>query len=123
MKIENCPITFSSTSLGADITSHAMSLQHIAMYCIQIVMSGTPTGTFKLQLSLDEGAPSANTYDAKVAGVTNWTDVGDSQQNVTDAGSVTWNVADSAYNWVRVVYLRDSSTGTITSARANLKGV
>lgn len=112
-----------TTSLGASLNMRPIWLGHIANYSIQIFFSGTPSGTFKLQISNDVGQPQASGDAQKYNGVSNWTDVADSSISVSAAGDVAWEVQNSGSEWVRVVYTRSASTGTITSARAKLKGV
>lgn len=97
-------------------------LGHICNYSIQLVFTGSPVGAFKLQGSDDPGqANGGQTPQAK--GVTNWTDITSSSQSVSAAGNIMWDVANAGYNWVRVAYTVTSGTGTLTSARANVKGV
>lgn len=112
-----------TTTLGASLNMRPIWLGHIAHYSIQLVFTGTPAGTFKLQASNDEGSPHAAGDAAKYSGVSNWTDVADSSQVVAAAGNIMWDVQNASYNWVRVVYTRSSSTGTLTVGRAYVKGV
>lgn len=126
MKVANIPnIIPTSTVLSANRTSITIPLYQDFGYSIQIVFTGTPTGTFKLQASDDpvpqNGMPFSGIYTA-----TNWTDVANSSQAVSAAGSIVWNVSDVMYNYVRVVYTdgsSGSSTAIITSAICNLKGI
>ena len=118
MRVNNEPnIIPAGTVMNADINSVAIPLNQIFGYAIQIFFAGTPTGTFKLQSSCD--ANSGNIFP------TNWTDISNSSFSVSAAGNVEWNVADSFYNWVRVVYTDGSSgnsTATITTSTCNIKG-
>jgi hypothetical protein len=98
-----------------------MQLQFMYGYSIQVVFTGTPTGTFKLQASCDSCliADFPNFP-------TNWQDITDSPFTVSSAGDYVWNVFDVMYNWVRVVYTDASggtSTAVITSCTFNGKGV
>lgn len=123
MRINNISLQTSATSLGASANLSAIWLGHVCNYSIQLVFTGTPVGTFKLQCSNDAGSPNAGSAATLATGVTNWTDVADSSQSITTAGDMVWNVSNAGYNFVRVVYTRDSSTGSLTSARINTKGV
>lgn len=123
MQTYNVPnIIPASTVMNATINSQAMQLLNMFGYNIQIVFTGTPTGSFKLQASADpiyRGAPG-HQYTP-----TNWTDVVNSTFSVSAAGNVMWNVSEVMYNYVRVVYSDSSggaSTAIITVAEFNGKG-
>lgn len=123
MRIANDVLSFDSTDLSANRTSEPVWLGHIANYSIQLVFTGTPGGNFKLQCSNDEGNPAAAKEVDRDWEVVNWTDVADSAFTVSAAGDVTWDVQNAGYRWVRVVWTQTSSTGTLTSARFNCKGI
>lgn len=117
-----------STDMASSIDFQPIFLGHIANYSIQIVFTGTPTGSFKLQISNDEGfknsgSPNTPTNTAQQLDIVNWTDVTDSQFAVSAAGNVAWEVENTGARWVRVVYTASSGSGTVASARANVKGV
>lgn len=97
-------------------------LGHICNYSLQLVFTGSPVGTFKLQASNDHGMPDGG-QTPQALNVSNWTDVTGSSQAVSAAGNIMWNVENAGYTFVRVVYTVTSGTGTLTSARANVKGV
>ncbi len=111
------------TGLGADWTSEVLYLGHVSQYSIQLVFTGTPSGTFKLQCSNDAGHPNAQSKVEQSADVINWTDIAGSSQVISAAGDLTYNAENVGYNWVKVVWTRTASTGTLTSVRANVKGV
>lgn len=87
-------------------------------YDIQLLFTGTPTGTFFLQISDDNpfvgsGQPPAN-----------WTQM---QRSIIDTvdipdNSIGWGHSQRNYRWVRVGYKFVSGTGTITSAICNYRG-
>lgn len=111
------------TDLSTNQTSDPIWLGHIVNYAIQIFFSGTPGGNFKLQVSNDEGNPSAPKEADRDFKIENWTDVADSAFTVSAAGDVFWDVQDAGARWVRVLWTQTSGSGTITSARVNGKGV
>jgi hypothetical protein len=111
------------TDMTSSITMKPQWLGHIANYSIQIFFTGSPTGTFKLQISNDTGTPNAQGDAKKYAGVTHWTDYDGSPLSVAAAGDVAWDVQNTGAEWVRVVYTPASGSGTITSARCKVKGV
>jgi len=103
-----------NTVMNATINSSPLNLIRTINFAIQIVFTGTPTGSFQLQASCDPGAASAATFQqTTVNNPVNWTNIG-SSTSVNAAGSVIWNIVDVGYNWVRVVYT-DSSGGSATS--------
>lgn len=110
-------------SMASSFTLAPIYLGHIVDYSIQLVFTGTPGGNFKLQVSNDPGRPNAASEAEQYAAVLNWTDVAGSAQTISAAGDHTWNVENAGYVWARVVWTQTSSTGTLTSARVNGKGV
>ena len=127
MQIYNYPnIIAASTVMNTTINSAAMQIQNHLFYCIQIVFTGTPTGSFKLQGSNDNSATKTAAAQFPYV-VTNWTDIPNSSQNVTEAGSVLLRdpAYFSQYNFVRAVYTDTSSgisTAIITVSTFNAKG-
>ncbi len=122
MRIQNEALTLSGTDMRDDITSNPIWLGHIAYYSIQLVFTGTPNGSFKLQASNDIGSNEMNLANASI---TNWTDISGSATTVSAAGDLMFNAENAGYRWVRVVWT-DSTSGnpsTLTSARFNVKGV
>lgn len=114
-----------AVAMNANYTSSAVPLKNIYMYNISANVTGTPTGTIKLQASND---PETN--DTMPLGVpqplpTNWADIANSTFTLTASGDTMWNVSQVAYNYVRVVYT-DTSGGTSTATMnivINAKGV
>jgi len=88
-----------------------------------VFFTGTPDGVFSLECSNDAGHPNAESNAMKVEGVDNWTTITGSASVVTAAGNITWNAENVGYQWVRIRYTFSASTGDITSARVNLKGI
>lgn len=123
MRIKNDSITFDSTDLSGACTSVAINISHISQFAVQLVTSGTHAGTFKIQVSCDVGSPNASTESQQAIGVTNWTDLANATAAVTNGAAYLINCVDAGYNWFRVVYASTSGSGSITSARANLKGI
>lgn len=127
MRTNNIPhIITANAIMNATINSLAVPLYQVYGYSIQIVFTGTPTGSFKLQAS-DDPVPQAGSPSITAqATPTNWTDIVNSTQAITAAGSIIWTVTDAFYNWVRVVYTDTSggtSTAIVTVSTYNGKGV
>ena len=122
MRVYNKKIA-TNVVLNAGRQTEAVELKNIYMYAITATITGTPTGTIKLQASADPLTNTTIPLDDSLP--TNWVDVADSTFTVTAAGQNMWNVREVAYNWVRVVYT-DASGGTSTAVMTivvNCKGV
>ena len=119
MRIKNEDLTTSSVDLTSNITSDPVWLAHIANYSVQVTVSGTPNGSFKLQGSNDFGGK-----DASSSSITNWSDLS-IEQVITASGSYMLSDANCGYKWVRLVWTNSTSGGgsEISSARFNVKGV
>jgi hypothetical protein len=100
-------------------------LGHIVLFSAQLVFTGTPAGSFKLQGSNDLGNPNASGESQRYANVTNWTDIADSEQTISAAGNHLYEVRDASYNWIRIVWTASGAgtTPVLTSARAVVKGI
>lgn len=106
-----------SVPMNANINSMAVPLKNIFMYSIAAIVTGTPTGTIKLQASNDPETNDTVPSGAPFPTPTNWVDIADSTFTLVSAGETMYNVRDVAYNYVRVVYIDASggaSTATVT---------
>lgn len=128
MRVFNQTIA-TATALNANSNSAYVPLRSIYMYSIAAIITGTPTGTVKLQASNDpetnDTQTNATSGVAPAVGPSNWVDITDSLFTVTTAGESMWNVRDVGYNYVRVVYT-DASAGASTATMKivfNGKGV
>lgn len=106
-------------ALNVNSNSQYQQLKSIYTYAIQAIITGTPTGTIKLQASADPETndtqynTSANLPPAVAP--THWVDITGSTFTVSTLnGSVMWNVVGVGYNYVRVVYT-DTSGGASTA--------
>ena len=112
--------------MNTTLYSAPLQVANAVFYDIQVVFTGTPTGTFKLQCSNDPAPPQSFNNTVTNVRPVNWTDISTSPQTVSSAGSGNWNVYNIGYNWVRLVYTDASggtSTAVLTSAVSNVKGV
>jgi len=123
MRTFNKQIT-TNASIAAGYTSPYVPLKGIYMYSIMAIITGAPTGSIKLQASND---PETNDTQINSTGLppavgpTNWADVTDSTFAISSAGNTMWNVRETGYNYVRVVY---TGTGAaFITIIANGKGV
>jgi len=115
MRIKNDSIV-SAGDMSADITGDTVFIGHIYGFAVQAVWTGTPQGTIKVQGSCDLGRAEDDP-----TGVSHWDDIS-TQAAGGAAGTKLFNLDAQHYRWVRVVYTKSSSTGTL-NARINLKGV
>lgn len=107
---------------SVSFNSPAGLLAHVFGFSIQAIITGTAAGTMKLQGSNDP-VPDSDFPSTPVWTPTNWTDVANSSEPVTGAGTLMYDFNQCpGYNWVRVVYTSSSGTGTI-SLRFNTKGI
>lgn len=124
MRIANNSLIEDPVSMDASFILMPLFLGSIIDYSIQLVFTGAPMGSFKLQCSNDP-APNMTMPQVIVQyeNVINWTDVKDSEQVISEAGDHLWNVQDCGYQWVRVVYTNTLGTGSLVDARFNIKGL
>lgn len=122
MKIINESLIASPVDMTVGFTLPACTLGNIITYSIQLVFTGAPVGTFKLQCSNDPIKAMGPTLTTQGDLVTHWTDIEGSELAVSVAGDHTWNVTTCGYLWVRVVWTETSGAGNLTSARITAKG-
>jgi hypothetical protein len=123
MRIANEALITAPVDIANPWASDAIYLGHISNYSIQLFFSGAPVGRFYLQSSNDAGNPTSSSHQQQIVNVVNWTTISGSTQIVDAAGDHTWQVQNAGYAYVRVVWAPTSGTGSIDSARYNLKGV
>jgi len=100
--------------LNTNVNGPAVPLKNIYMYAMVALISGTPTGTIKLQASNDPETNDAQPLGIPFPPPTHWVDITNSSFAVSSSGETMWNVSEVAYNYVRVVYI-DASGGTSTA--------
>lgn len=122
MRIANENLLAATVDMSTSFQLRSIWLGHICNFAIQLVFTGTPVGTLRIQGSADAGQPDGG-LSPQASGVTNWTDITSSDIAITTAGNAMINVQNAGYNWVRLVYVSTSGTGSLTSARINVKGV
>lgn len=113
---------FSAASLGASFNSDPVRLENMTHFSAQIVITAASTlnGTFTLEGSNDAGQ-DVNGAGSAVTGLSNWTTIGSTSQAVTADGSVLYNIVDTSFRWIRVVWTRTAGSATAT-CRFNAKG-
>lgn len=125
MRISNEDLLLESgvIDLSTGWASRPVWLGHIANFSIQLIFTGSPNGTFTLQMSNDQGHPNSQAKSEQSADVTHWTTISGSAQPISAAGDLGYDYNNAGFPWVRVVWTPSSGTGSLTVARANVKGV
>lgn len=122
MNIKNGPITLDGTNMQNTILGSAIFAQNVDIVSVQMVQTGTPNGTWKIQVSNDKGADEGGGIPSAV--ITNWTDYPSATAAVSSAGSSVIKFSDFEFRWFRLVWTNTSSgnPSTATVARYSLKG-
>jgi len=108
----------STTSLGASFNLPALRIRDAVGIALYLKWTGAGTdGTFKVQVSND---PQANLSTADSPA--NWIDLPGSNWIASGAGDNLWNIKDTYFPWIRLVFTRNSGTGTIVNASLTTKG-
>lgn len=114
-------VLLNAGNAAGNLTTIAGLLAHVFAFSIQVVITGTAAGTLTLQGSNDP-VPDANFPSTPVWTPTNWTEIANSSEPVSGAGTVMYDFNQTpGFNWVRVVFTSSSGTGTMT-IRLNTKG-
>ena len=116
-------IAATGADVSADVDGYAFFIPGVSDISCQAIFTGSPVGTIKLQVSNDPQSPSKLSgvgqwfpdfnNIANQANVTNWTDVANSSQAVSAAGTFTWDYPQCGFAWIRCVYVHSSGTGTV----------
>jgi hypothetical protein len=117
--------TSGTVDLSASAELEPVWLGHIVHYSVQLVFSGTPAGTFKLQASNDVGSVNSASSVNQDSGIVNWTDLSGQSAVISASGNYLFVAENSGYCWVRLVWVASGAgtTPELTSARAYVKGM
>lgn len=105
------PIKFvSAGDMSGTITSKAIGIQFLDNIALQFNFTGTPTGTFSVQGSLDHAE-----YFGTVTKAGTWNEVtlDPVPAAAGAAGSILINMDQLAFPFLRVVYTAASGTGSL----------
>lgn len=105
-------LLMSAGSMGASLNSDPIDVKNLIIGSLQIVFTGAPVGSIKLQAS-DDVYQFLKQPEPQPA-PTNWTDIADSTLAIAAAGNIMYNLSSMGYDMVRVVYTRTSGTGTMS---------
>lgn len=93
-------------AMTGNIESSVIDTSRITSVVFYAKWTGSPVGSIKLQVSIDD---------------VNYVDLPSSSQAVSGAGDFMWNVTDTNYDKIKVVYTFTSGSGTL-NVQANGKG-
>lgn len=106
--------------LSADAASSAIFVGQDLGLSIQAVWTGSPVGSFKIQVSNDQG-PAENSI--MTGAVANWSDyTGSAVSAGGTSGNWMWDLPLTGVRWVRLVFTSTSGTGSLTSVQLSPKG-
>lgn len=103
-----------AVSSGVSFNSDPFELTYMVLYDITASVSGTCTGSIKLQKTNDD-------YETVAKGSAVWFDIGSSSQAFTNATTLNWTASDVGYNYLRAAVTVATGTAVIT-VRINAKG-
>lgn len=107
--ITNCDMSTSSC------VSYGEKVDTFVNLSFQVVMTGSPVGTLKIQISDAIATPSLGPDQSLNVPAASWSDYTGSSQAVAASGNFTYNLLDAGYGWIRLVYTKTSGTGTINA--------
>jgi cytoskeletal protein RodZ len=99
-------------SIASNYTSTAMDIRNLDNLAFFLVWTGTPTGTFAVQVSEDYTQSSTGT----VINAGTWVATTASSGTAVPSGSASAGqlvFTSNANSWVRIVYTASSGTGTL----------
>jgi hypothetical protein len=98
---------------SASITSPATCIEWLDNIAIQLNFTGSPVGTFQIQVSVDY----AQDIGGKVTNAGNWVAVTLPSSPVAAGapGQIIIDLNQLASPWIRVVYTRTSGSGSLNS--------
>lgn len=95
----------------SSITSAVSNIEFLDNIGLQLIFTGTPTGTFSVELSIDY----QQDQQGNVINAGNWTAMSFSSSPVASgaAGTVYIDINQISAPWMRVKYTKTSGTGTL----------
>ena len=105
--------TITAASMGAGVTSAVTNIEYMDNIGIQLGFTGTPTGTFAVQVSADY----AQDQFGNVSNAGNWVALTLSPSPAASGSgdNIYIDLNQLSAPWVRVVYTRTSGTGTLNA--------
>jgi len=109
-----------TTSMADDINGTPIDISHLNNVAVHLVWTGTPTGTWRLQVSNDKVPAGVDKNSIAYSNLT-WIDA-DTQAGGGAAGSKLFTLTNTGAKWVTVMWDDTSGTGTVTTATMHAKG-
>lgn len=105
--------TVTAGDLSANLTSPVTDIRYLDNIAIQLIFTGTPTGTFVVQGSLDY--MRAFSEEARAVNAGTWTTItlGSTLAASGAAGNILVDLNQLSFPYIRVVYTRTSGTGSL----------
>lgn len=102
---------FTAGSMTGNLTSPAVNIQYLDNTGIELDWSGTPVGTFNVQVSISYTQDS----QGNITNAGTWNNITLNPQPAAtgSAGSYYIEVNQTSATWIRVTYTAGSSTGTL----------
>lgn len=108
-------------SAAADQNGAAIDASQMLAASVQVVTTGTSTGTLKMQFSNDTPAQCTTGSTGKLV-PTNWTDITSQSVAVAAAGAVGIMKFDCCYQFIRPVWTHTNGAAGTVSVEVNAKG-
>ena len=99
-------LVLTNGNMTGNLESEVIDTSRVDSVVFYAKWTGSPVGTLKVQVSIDD---------------INYVDLDDSPVAVTEAGDFMWNIVDTNYDKIKVVYVATSGSGTL-NVQANVKG-
>jgi hypothetical protein len=106
-KSSGVKLLINAQTMTGNLTSTPFNVQDLDNVALQLNFTGTPTGTFSVEVSLD--------YDPSVASSGNWVALSLSSTPAASgsANQILLDLSSLGAPWVRVKYTFSSGTGTL----------
>lgn len=97
--------------MGGNVTGAVTNIQYLDNIGIQLNFTGTPVGTFHVQVSADYD----QTAEGEVVSAGNWINMTLSPPPIASGSpdQIYIDILPTSAPWIRVVYTRTSGTGTL----------
>lgn len=105
--------TISSGDMSGNLTSAVTQIEYLDNIGIQLNFTGTPTGTFSVQVSIDYAQDSLG----NVTNIGNWIAVTLSAAATASgsANQIYIDLNELSAPWIRCIYTRTSGSGTLNA--------